>query len=421
MLGERLIYMDNHATTRCDPRVVEAMLPYFTEAYGNPGSTHGFGTEAAEAVRRARALVASFIGARPEEVVFTSGATESNNLALRGVMLHPRRKGARLVSVTTEHESVLEPIRDLAASGIRTHLMGVRPHGDPRAGEVELDAVGEAVDGDTALVSVMLANNEIGAIQPIRQIADLCHQHGALLHCDATQAVGKMPVDVRQLGVDLMSFSGHKVYGPPGIGGLYVRGGAPRVRLQPAITGGGQQEGRRSGTLNTPAIVGLAEALRLCREELDSEPARLAALRDTLWAELAERTPAVELCGPDPSFGGGVSPAWQSVRDDPRSRQRVAPPADQEPGGKQRGGLCDFQRGAEPCAVGPWGCLRRKPEGGFGLGWAASTARKMSGQQRLKSLRHWVTCGPSRGGGLVQAAGKGRISGLFLPTGFVIK
>ena len=303
MPGERLIYMDNHATTRCDPRVVEAMLPYFTEAYGNPGSTHGFGTEAAEVVRRARALVASFIGARPEEVVFTSGATESNNLALRGVMLHPRRKGTRLVSVTTEHESVLEPIRNLAASGIKTHLMGVRPHGDPRAGEVELDVVGEAVDGDTALVSVMLANNEIGAIQPIRQIADLCHQHGALLHCDATQAVGKVPVDVRQLGVDLMSFSGHKVYGPAGIGGLYVRGGAPRVRLQPAITGGGQQEGRRSGTLNTPAIVGLAEALRLCQEEMDSEPARLAELRDALWAELAERIPGVELCGPDLALG----------------------------------------------------------------------------------------------------------------------
>ncbi len=298
------IYMDNHATTRCDPRVVEAMLPYLSEQYANPGSNnHALGRESGAAVERARESIAAAIGATPDEVLFTSGATESNNLALRGVMGHPRRRGARLVSVATEHDAVLEPLRDLAKRGEQTQLLGVRPHGEAEAGRIELDEFREAVADDAALMSVMLANNEIGVVQPLQEIAAVCREAGVLLHTDATQAVGKMPVDVRELGVDLMSFSGHKLYGPRGIGVLFVRGGAPRVRLQPQITGGGQQKGRRSGTLNTPAIVGLAKALELCQVEQEEEAVRLAELRDQLWSELQQRIPGVELCGPALELG----------------------------------------------------------------------------------------------------------------------
>ncbi|MEM9353889.1 MAG: cysteine desulfurase family protein [Planctomycetota bacterium] len=298
------IYMDNHATTRCDPRVVEAMLPYLTEQYANAGSSnHVLGRESGAAVERARESIAAAIGASPDEVLFTSGATESNNLALRGVMQHPRRRGSRLVGVATEHDAVLEPLRDLAKGGEQTHLLGVRPHGDAEAGRIDLDELREAVTNDAALVSVMLANNEIGTIQPLREIAALCREAGVLLHTDATQAVGKIPVDVRELGVDLLSFSGHKLYGPRGIGVLYVRGGSPRVRLRPQITGGGQQQGRRSGTLNTPAIVGLAKAVELCLAEQAEEALRIAGMRDSLWSALQARIPGVELCGPALELG----------------------------------------------------------------------------------------------------------------------
>ncbi len=293
------IYMDNHATTRVDPRVVEAMLPYFTEKYGNAGSVgHIFGEEAREAVEHARGQIAGAIGAEPKEIVFTSGATESNNLAIRGIAERHRTRGDHLVSVTTEHKAVLDPIARLGRRGYDVTFLGVEPHGSPRAGWLDPQKVANAIRDDTALVSVMLANNEIGVIQPLGEIARICRERGVLLHTDATQAVGKIPVDVRELGVDLMSFTAHKIYGPKGIGGLFIRRRPPIVRVDPQISGGGQQEGRRSGTLNTPGIVGFARAMCLCVEDLEAESQRLLQLRHDLFSGLRQAIADIELCGP---------------------------------------------------------------------------------------------------------------------------
>lgn len=296
------IYMDNHATTRVDPRVAEAMLPYFTEQYGNPGSVgHSFGEQAREAVETSRASIASAIGVNPEEIVFTSGATESNNLAIRGVTERTKRRGDHLVSVQTEHKAVLDPLARLSRRGYDVTLLEVEPHGSPRAGWLDPQRVADALRDDTTLVSVMLANNEIGVIQSLTEIAAICRERGVTLHCDATQAVGKIPVDVRQLGVDLLSFTAHKIYGPKGIGALYVRRTRPAVRLEAQITGGGQQDGLRSGTLNVAGIVGFAKALELCLADLPAEALRLATLRDRLWALLQNRIDGAELCGPGPA------------------------------------------------------------------------------------------------------------------------
>jgi len=294
------IYLDNHATTRVDPRVVEAMLPYFSQQYGNANSRHVFGQEASQAVDTARESIATSIGAKPEEVVFTSGATESNNLALRGVTEHPRCRGKHLVSVRTEHSAVLEPLEKLQAKGFEVTLLDVAQHGAAEAGRIELAALEASLRDDTALVSVMLANNEIGVIQPVTEIAELCHARGIPLHCDATPAVGKIPVDVNELGVDLMSFTAHKMYGPKGIGALYVRRKRPALRLTPQIIGGGQQAGRRSGTLNVPGIVGFARALELSIQELAEESRRLVELRARLLERLQEQLgpEGLELCGP---------------------------------------------------------------------------------------------------------------------------
>lgn len=294
-----MIYLDNHATTPCDPRVVEAMLPYFTEEYGNAGSLiHPFGEAAREAVERSRQTIAGAIGAAPEELVFTSGATESNNLAIRGVAERARRRGDHLVSVATEHKAVLDPLARLTQRGYRVTLLPVSPQGQPNAGRVDPQAVAEAITDDTCLVSVMLANNEIGVIQPLAEIANICRERGVLLHCDATQAVGKIPVDVRQLDVDLLSFTAHKLYGSKGIGALYVRGRDPIVRLDAQINGGGQQAGRRSGTLNVPGIVGFARAVDLCAESTAAERRRLTTLRNQLWRRLQTELPGIELVGP---------------------------------------------------------------------------------------------------------------------------
>jgi cysteine desulfurase len=295
---DRPIYMDNHATTRVDPRVVAAMLPYFDEKFGNPHSVHGFGHEARDAVDAARESIASSLGADSKEIVFTSGATESNNLSIRGVAERDRRRGNHIVSVTTEHKAVLDPLARLGRRGYEVTLLGVELHPSRRAGWLDPQAVAHALRDDTCLVSVMLVNNEIGIIQPLSQIAAICHDRGAILHCDATQAVGKLPVDVASLGVDLMSFTAHKIYGPKGIGALYVRRRDPIVRLEPQIVGGGQQEGRRSGTLNVPGIVGFAEALRLCAAEMAEESERLTSLRSQLAAGVFKQLDDVVLCGP---------------------------------------------------------------------------------------------------------------------------
>ncbi|MGH7136854.1 MAG: cysteine desulfurase family protein [Pirellulales bacterium] len=293
------IYMDNHATTRVDPRVVEAMLPFFTEKFGNAGSvSHSFGWEARDAVDAARQTLAAAVGAQPREIVFTSGATESNNLALRGLAERTRRRGNHLVSVATEHRAVLDPLERLSRRGFEITLLPVTHCGSPNAGLIGADDIAHAIRDDTLLVSVMLANNEIGAIQPLAEIGAVCRDRGVSLHCDATQAVGKMPIDVEQWNVDLMSFSAHKMYGPKGIGALYVRRRSPAVRLQSQIDGGGQEHHLRSGTLNVPGIVGFARALELCLDEMPAERTRLAELRNRLYAGLIERLTGVSLNGP---------------------------------------------------------------------------------------------------------------------------
>ncbi len=310
------IYMDNQATTRLDPRVLSAMLPFFTEQYGNSGSTtHAFGWEAKAAVDAARESIAAAINAWPSEIVCTSGATESNNLAIRGVAERTRRRGNHIVSVTTEHKAVLDPLKHLARRGYEITLLPVQQSHNaisgelnPRAGMLDSQQVADAIRDDTLLVSVMLANNEIGAIQPIAQIGRICRERGVPLHCDATQVVGKLPVDVDVLQIDLMSFTAHKIYGPKGIGALYVRRN-PRLRLESQIDGGGQENGLRSGTLNVPGIVGFATALDLCKIEMAAEPvgepARLTALRNRLFEGLSQSLSDVWLNGP--AFESAIS------------------------------------------------------------------------------------------------------------------
>jgi cysteine desulfurase len=293
------IYLDNHATTRVDPRVLEAMLPYFTEIYGNAASTsHNFGWEAKEAVDAARQSIAEGIGGEAREIVFTSGATESNNLAIRGAAERQGRRGNHLITVQTEHRAVLDPIERLGRRGCEVIVLPVEQAGGDRAGLVDMERLRAALRDDTLLVSVMLANNEIGVIQPLREIATMCRERGVIVHCDATQAVGKLPVDVRELGIDLLSFSAHKIYGPKGVGALWVRRGTPRVRLEPQIAGGGHEGGLRSGTLDVPGIVGFARALELCLEEMPREQPRLAALRNRLFAGLTAELEGVSLNGP---------------------------------------------------------------------------------------------------------------------------
>jgi cysteine desulfurase len=295
-----MIYLDHHATTPMDPAAVEAMLPLLTELYANAGSvTHAAGREVAELVDRSWSGLAASVNAEVDELVMTSGATESNNLALFGVCLHPRQKRRKVVSVVTEHKAILDPLKRLETLGFEIVLSPVHPQGSSRAGEVDLQHLAESIDERTVMVSVMLANNEIGVLQPLEEIARLCRSHDCLLHTDASQAVGRMEVDVDRLDVDLLSFSAHKFYGPKGIGGLFVRRRGRRVKLQSQIVGGGQQHNMRSGTLNSAGIVGMEAALRSTLVSLTSDTARIAALRQRLWERLSAGLPGLVLNGPD--------------------------------------------------------------------------------------------------------------------------
>ncbi|MBI2504943.1 MAG: aminotransferase class V-fold PLP-dependent enzyme [Candidatus Latescibacteria bacterium] len=286
------IYLDNLATTQVDPRVLEAMLPYFTRHFGNSASaTHAFGWTAKEAVEQARAQVAALIGAVPQEILFTSGATEADNLALKGVAEFHRDRGTHLITCAVEHKAVLDCCRRLESRGFQVTLLPV-----DRWGQIDLEQLGAAITGKTTLISLMAANNEIGTIQPLREIGALARERGVLWHCDAAQAVGKIPLEVGALGVDLLSISGHKLYGPKGVGALYVRR-RPRVRLLAQLDGGGQERGLRAGTLNVPGIVGLGMACELARQELEVEALRLGALRQQLWEGIAGSLSGVELNG----------------------------------------------------------------------------------------------------------------------------
>lgn len=276
------IYMDYSATTPVDPRVADVMIPYLTEKFGNPASrSHSFGWTADEAVERAREQVAALVNADPKEIVWTSGATESNNLALKGAANFYAEKGKHIVTVKTEHKAILDTVRELERQGFSATYLDPEPNG-----LVDLEKLKAALRPDTVIVSVMLVNNEIGVIQDIAAIGEMCREKGILFHVDAAQATGKVAIDLQKLKVDLMSFSAHKTYGPKGIGALYVRR-KPRVRLEAQMHGGGHERGFRSGTLATHQIVGMGEAFRLAKEEMATENERIRMLRDRLWAGLS--------------------------------------------------------------------------------------------------------------------------------------
>ncbi len=278
----RPIYLDCHATTPVDERVLAAMLPFFTEHFGNAASVgHVYGWEAEAAIAQARATLATAIAATPEEIIFTSGATEANNLAIKGVAEAYLERGRHLVTLQTEHNAVLDPCRYLETLGFELTVLPVQPDG-----LVDLAQLEQALRPDTILVSVMAANNEIGVLQPLAAIGQICRDRHILFHTDAAQAIGKIPLDVQTMGIDLMSLTAHKVYGPKGIGALYVRRRNPRVQLAPQLHGGGHERGLRSGTLYTPQIVGFAKAVELALAEMDNKTQRLTALRDRLWSAL---------------------------------------------------------------------------------------------------------------------------------------
>ncbi|MEK6357143.1 MAG: IscS subfamily cysteine desulfurase [Burkholderia cenocepacia] len=281
-MSSRPIYMDYSATTPVDPRVVDKMVPFLHEQFGNPASrSHSYGWDAEQAVEEARAHVAALLGADPREIVWTSGATEGNNLAIKGAAHFYQGQGKHLVTVKTEHKAVLDTCRELERQGFDVTYLDVREDG-----LLDLDGLRQALRADTILVSVMLANNETGVIQPVAEIGALCRARGIVFHCDAVQAAGKIPVDVNALNVDLLTVTAHKVYGPKGIGALYVRR-KPRVRIEAQMHGGGHERGMRSGTLPTHQIVGMGEAFRLAKKEMAEESRRVGALRDRLLAGLS--------------------------------------------------------------------------------------------------------------------------------------
>lgn len=287
-MGARKIYLDNNATTPCDPRVVEAMVPYFFEHHGNAASrNHPFGWEAEEAVDYAREQIAKLLGADEKEIIFTSGATESDNLAIKGVYEMYSRKGNHIITVKTEHKAVLDTCNKLEKHGAEVTYLDVKPDG-----LIDLAELEAAIKPNTILVSVMWANNETGVIQPMKEIGQICEKHGILFFSDATQAVGKIKTRPREVGVHLMSFTGHKMYGPKGVGALYVSRKNPRVKVTAQMYGGGHERGMRSGTLNVPGIVGFGKAAEIAMQEMEQDAARLSNLRDklekTFMAELEE-------------------------------------------------------------------------------------------------------------------------------------
>jgi cysteine desulfurase len=285
--------MDYHASTPVDPRALEAMLPYFSVHFGNAASkTHAYGWKADDAVEAARRQVAALIGANAKEICFTSGATESNNLAIKGVAHALRLKGNHIVTVATEHKAVLDSCKHLAKEGFEVTVLGVQPDG-----LVDLAALRASITDRTILVSVMAANNEIGVLQPVREIGLMARDRGVVFHCDAVQALGKVPFDVNEIAVDLVSMTAHKMYGPKGVGALYVRRHNRKFELEPLIDGGGHERGLRSGTLNVPGIVGFGRAAQIAGEQLESEAERLGGLRDRLLQQLRARVPDLHVNG----------------------------------------------------------------------------------------------------------------------------
>ena len=288
------IYLDNHSTTPMDPRVLESMLPYFTEKFGNAASrNHAFGWDAEEGVEAARKQIAKLIHADAKEIVFTSGVTESNNLALKGVVEMYHEKGDHIITSSTEHRAVLDTAKALEAKrGVKVTYLPV-----DKFGMVNPEDVRNAITDKTILISVMFANNEIGTINPVKAIGKIAKEKGILFHCDATQGVGKVPIDVQDMGIDLMSFSAHKIYGPKGVGALYVRKKNPRVRIAAQMDGGGHERGMRSGTLPVPLIVGFGKACELCEQEMAADAARLSVMRDRLHATITKALEDVYLNG----------------------------------------------------------------------------------------------------------------------------
>jgi cysteine desulfurase len=287
------IYMDNHATSPLDPRVLEAMLPYFTSKFGNAASrNHAFGWEAEQAVETAREQIAKLIGATAKEIIFTSGATESNNLAIKGIAEMYRERGNHIITQVSEHKAVLDTCKRLEKYGYRVTYLPVKADG-----LIDLEDLKRAMDDKTILVSIMAANNEIGVLQPIAEIGKLCHEKGVIFHTDAVQAVGKVPVNVIADNIDVLSLSAHKIYGPKGVGALYVRRRNPRVQIAAQIDGGGHERGMRSGTLNVPGIVGLGKACEIAYNEMATEAVYLAGLRDRLRAKLESELDYVEVNG----------------------------------------------------------------------------------------------------------------------------
>ena len=287
------VYLDNNATTPVDPQVLEAMLPYFCEKFGNAASrSHSFGWEAEEAVKLGRQQVAELIGAEADDILFTSGATEGNNLAIKGVAAMYVDKGRHVITQATEHKAVIDPCKYLEQHGCRVTFLPV-----DRFGRVDVGQLANAIKDDTVLVSIMHGNNEVGTLQPIGEIGKLCKQRGVLFHTDCCQTFGKVPINVHEMGIDLLTCSAHNIYGPKGVGAMYVGRKRPRVRCEPILHGGGHERGMRSGTLNVPGIVGLGKAAELCRLHMDTEPARLTALRDRLWQGLSSQLDQVFLNG----------------------------------------------------------------------------------------------------------------------------